>query len=76
MPKKSAETVLTYVGPRRFANLPARDLDQHDIARFAYRRLLSEQGAAGKRPDPRNLDPEVIEKAKAELTGSGIWKES
>lgn len=65
--------VLRYADRGPYAGVPARDLTAHDLARLAYLRRYSEIAAEGKRPDPQNPDPDLVEKIKAELTGSGLY---
>lgn len=67
------DTVLRYGGTGRFAGVAARDLTEHDIARLAYLREASRIGADGRRSDPRNPDPDVVNEITAELTGSGLY---
>lgn len=72
-PELVATPALTFVGRGRYRGVPARDLDEHDLARLAYRRALSVTGTSGKRPDPRNPNTTVLNELMAELTGSGLY---
>lgn len=73
--REPGEPVLLFIGPGRFAGIPARDLTESDLARIAYRRALAETAADGKRPDPRNPDPAALAAITAELTSSGLFME-
>ena len=72
-PQPRTRPALVYVGRGRFRGIPTRDLEEHDLNRIAYRRALSVTGTSGKRPDPRDPDPTVINEIMAELTGSGLY---
>jgi len=75
MPKSTTPTGLRFTGGERFINaVPARDLDDGDLARLAYVRAVTAARNAGEPdPEPRAVDTAPV---RAELLGSGLYEEA
>jgi len=75
MPKTSTHAGLRFTGGvRHIPGVPARDLDDADLARLAYVRAVTATRAAGEPdPDPRAVDAAPV---RAELLGSGLYEEA
>lgn len=75
MPKSEPIRGLRFTGgERHIPGVPARDLDDADLARLAYVRLVTASRAAGEPdPDPRTVDTAPV---RAELLGSGLYEEA
>jgi len=73
--KQHATTALVFTGGDRYLpGVPARDLDEADLARLAYvRAVAAARAAAEPDPDPGAGDASAI---RAELLGSGYYVEA